>query len=90
MNTKLILKDKAKSPLQDNVTRNMKIAMAMRGVYQKDLASALEITSAAISAKFTGKTLWNLEDIEKASEFFSVEPEALVAGHGFEPWTSGL
>ncbi|PKY78283.1 XRE family transcriptional regulator [Alloscardovia omnicolens] len=90
MNTKLILKDKAKSPLQENVTRNMKIAMAMRGVYQKDLASALEITSAAISAKFTGKTLWNLEDIEKASEFFSVEPEALVAGHGFEPWTSGL
>ena len=30
-----------------------------------------------------------LDDIEKASEFFKVNPEALVAGHGFEPWTSG-
>ena len=29
-------------------------------------------------------------DIEKASGFFNVKPEALVAGHGFEPWTSGL
>jgi hypothetical protein len=33
--------------------------------------------------------LWNLVDIEKASGFFNVKPEALVAGHGFEPWTSG-
>ncbi|WP_438938793.1 hypothetical protein [Bifidobacterium breve] len=38
----------------------------------------------------TRRVAWSLEDIEKASGFFKVNPEALVAGHGFEPWTSGL
>ncbi|MDY4678142.1 MAG: hypothetical protein SO360_04705 [Bifidobacterium tsurumiense] len=28
------------------------------------------------------------EKNEKASGFLGVKPEALVAGHGFEPWTS--
>lgn len=63
--------------------------MALRGVNQKDLAKVLGIATSSMSQKFTGKTLWNLVDIEKASGFFNVKPEALVAGHGFEPWTSG-
>nr|WP_236022661.1 helix-turn-helix transcriptional regulator [Bifidobacterium phasiani] len=68
----------------------MRVALAANGLQQKDLANALGITSASMSAKFTGRTMWNLVDIEKASGFFHVKPEALVAGHGFEPWTSGL
>ena len=76
--------------LQAIVTQNMRIAMAMRGVSQKDLAAAMGFNPSAISQKMTGRVLWNLEDIEKASGFFNVKPEALVAGHGFEPWTSGL
>ena len=76
--------------LQSIVTQNMRIAMAMRGVSQKDLAAAMGFNPSAISQKMTGRVLWNLEDIEKASGFFNVKPEALVAGHGFEPWTSGL
>lgn len=75
--------------LQSIVTQNMRIAMAMRGVSQKDLAAAMGFNPSAISQKMTGRVLWNLEDIEKASGFFNVKPEALVAGHGFEPWTSG-
>lgn len=75
--------------LQAIVTQNMRIAMAMRGVSQKDLAAAMGFNPSAISQKMTGRVLWNLEDIEKASGFFDVKPEALVAGHGFEPWTSG-
>ena len=62
--------------------------MALRGVNQKDLAKVLGIATSSMSQKFTGKTLWNLVDIEKAPGFFNVKPEALVAGHGFEPWTS--
>ncbi|MBK4349394.1 helix-turn-helix transcriptional regulator [Bifidobacterium longum subsp. longum] len=76
--------------LQAIVTRNIRVAMALRGVNQKDLAKVLGIATSSMSQKFTGKTLWNLVDIEKASGFFHVKPEALVAGHGFEPWTSGL
>lgn len=75
--------------LQAIVTRNIRFAMALRGVNQKDLAKVLGIATSSMSQKFTGKTLWNLVDIEKASGFFNVKPEALVAGHGFEPWTSG-
>ncbi len=75
--------------LQEIVTRNMRVAIALRGCAQKDLAAAMGITPASLSQKFVGKTLWNLVDIEKASGFFNVKPEALVAGHGFEPWTSG-
>ena len=76
--------------LQAIVTRNIRVAMALRGANQKDLAKVLGIATSSMSQKFTGKTLWNLVDIEKASGFFNVKPEALVAGHGFEPWTSGL
>lgn len=67
----------------------MRVAIALRGCAQKDLAAAMGITPASLSQKFVGKTLWNLVDIEKASGFFNVKPEALVAGHGFEPVTSG-
>lgn len=75
--------------LQDVVTRNMKIAMTLRDVKQKDLANALGMDRSSISQKMTRRVAWSLEDIEKASGFFHVKPEALVAGQGFEPWTSG-
>ncbi len=80
----------AETSLQDIVTRNMRIAMAARNVKQKDLATALGVERSSISQKMTRRVNWSLEDIEKASGFFHVKPEALVAGQGFEPWTSGL
>ena len=67
----------------------MKVAMTLRNVKQKDLANALGVDRSSISQKMTRRVAWSLEDIEKASDFFHVKPEALVAGHGFEPWTSG-
>lgn len=45
----------------------MRVAIALRGCAQKDLAAAMGITPASLSQKFVGKTLWNLVDIEKAS-----------------------
>ena len=80
----------AEVSLQDIVTRNMRIAMAAKNVRKKDLAEALGVDRSSISQKMTRRVNWNLEDIEKASGFFHVKPEALVAGQGFEPWTSGL
>ena len=76
--------------LRNNVATNIKVAMAMTNVYQKDLAQVLGITQPTLSSKLAGKTTWTLDDIEKVSSFFHVKPETLlVAGHGFEPWTSG-
>ena len=83
-------KGKKKSGIQDIVTRNMKVAMALHNVNQQKLADALGVSRSSISQKMTHRVVWSLEDIEKASELFNVSPEALVAGHGFEPWTSGL
>ena len=76
--------------LQDRVTYNMKVLIAIRKTSQKDLAQAMGIAAPTLSQKFSGRTRWNMDDIEKASDFLDVKPEALVAGHGFEPWTSGL
>ena len=76
--------------LQKTVTKNMRVALAANGLQQKDLAAAIGITSASMSAKFTGKANWNLVDIEKASDFFNVKPEALVAGHGAQRATELL
>ena len=75
--------------LQDRVTYNMKVLIAIRQTSQKDLAQAMGIAAPTLSQKFSGRTRWNMDDIEKASDFLDVKPEALVAGHGFEPWTSG-
>ena len=80
--------EEQRESLQDVVTRNMRVAMALRGVNQTKLAEALGVDRSAISQKMTRRVAWSLEDIEKASGFFKVNPEALVAGHGFEPWTT--
>ncbi|WP_428888067.1 helix-turn-helix domain-containing protein [Bifidobacterium dentium] len=75
--------------LQDRVTLNIKILLALRSSNQKKLAEGIGLSATTLSEKFSGKIRWNLDDIENASEFLHVNPEALVAGHGFEPWTSG-
>lgn len=67
----------------------MRVAIALRGVNQTKLAEALGVDRSAVSQKMTRRVGWSLEDIEKASEFLKVNPEALVARHGFESWTSG-
>lgn len=85
-----------KTELQKLITQNMRIAMALRGkTKQKDLADALGLSKASMSQKFTGKTVWTLEDIANASSYLRVKPEALlsmqfVGPQGLEPWTDGF
>lgn len=84
------------SSLQDIVTKNIRIAMILSGkLSQKELAPALGLSRPTMSQKLSGKIAWTLADIEKASSYFKVKPEALVSsqlvGHqGLEPWTDGL
>ena len=58
----------------------MKVLIAIRQTSQKDLAQAMGIAAPTLSQKFSGRTRWNMDDIEKASDFLDVKPEALVAG----------
>ncbi len=68
--------------------------LAYNGMIQKDLAAAIGITTASLSAKFKGKTNWNLVDVEKAAELFHTRPEALVSSNewgrrGLNPGPAG-
>ena len=81
--------------LQKILSKNIKIYMTMRDVTQRDLAANIGMSPASLSQKMSGVVRWNVDDIANASSFLQVKPEALlssqlVAGHGFEPWTSGL
>ena len=79
-----------KLTLQEKVSQNLRIFLAANKKSQKALAVDMGVSTATLSEKFSGRIRWNLDDIEKASEFLHMNPEALVAGQGFEPWTSGL
>ena len=83
-------KGKKKSGIQDIVTRNMKVAMALHNVNQQKLADALGVSRSSISQKMTHRGVSSIDEIDKASQLVNECPEALVPGHGFEPWTSGL
>ena len=77
--------------LQDTVTHNVRVLITMHETTQKDLAKAMNISAPTLSQKFTGRTRWNMDDIEKAAEFFNIEPATLVVGpQGLEPWTQRL
>ena len=85
------MKITSKMSLQDTVTLNLKMLMLTRALKQEDLAKMLGISRPAVSQKFTGKHSWSLVDIEKAAEFFNIEPATLVVGpQGLEPWTQRL
>ena len=68
----------------------MRMELAYNGMIQKDLAAAIGITTASLSAKFKGKTNWNLVDVEKAAELFHTRPEALVSSNECEWGRRGL
>ncbi|WP_408609799.1 helix-turn-helix domain-containing protein [Gardnerella vaginalis] len=58
---------------------------------QNELAEVLDMTRPSVNMRLNEATPWRVPEIEKAAEFLKVEPTTLfVAGHGFEPWTSGL
>lgn len=79
------------------VAKNIRVAMAARGISQNDLAKGMGISKSALSQKMRGLIVWTLPDMQKAGDFLGVQPAILldphgllVAGCGFEPQTSGL
>ena len=83
-------------PLEEVISTNMRLALALRKKNQSDLSRALGVSSGLVSQKMHGTTSWTIADMEKAGQFLRIAPAKflepnglLVAGHGFEPWTSG-
>ncbi len=68
--------------LQDVVTRNIKVAMALYDAKQKDLANALGVERSSISQKITRRVAWSLEDVEKAGRFFGISPARFLEPNG--------
>ena len=88
---------KKTASLEDTLVTNIRVALAMKKMSQNALAKQMGITGGALSQKMRGTVTWTLQDLEKAGQLLGVEPAVLldphgllVAGHGFEPWTSGL
>ena len=72
----------ATSTIQDIVTRNMKIAMAVNDTNQQTLANELGISRSSVSQKMTHRVIWSLEDIEKAGKFFRISPAKFLEPNG--------
>lgn len=66
--------------LQDIVTRNMKVAMTLRNVKQKDLANALGVDRSSISQKMTRRVAWSLEEYRKSLGLLSCEARGIGSG----------
>jgi transcriptional regulator with XRE-family HTH domain len=97
MTTQTIERPQHKTDLQRVVSLNLKVALAIKGETQTALSRAIEITPSALSQKMKNKSVWTIEDMEKAGQFLNIAPAKflepnglLVAGSGFEPETSGL
>lgn len=68
------------SELQDVVTRNVRVLMAVRGIrHAKDLAAMLEVGPTTISQKMASKRQWDLDDIAKLAEAFAITPASLLS-----------
>lgn len=67
------------SELQEAVSRNVRVLMALRGVRsQSALARAVGVEYTNFNAKVRGKTAWTLEDIEKLADEFKVPAPSLL------------
>jgi hypothetical protein len=65
--------------LQERVTRNVRILMAIRGIEdQKTLAAQLKWGADRVSTSFSGRRRWALNDLEELASVFGVTPADLL------------
>ena len=48
------------------VAQNIRVAMAVRGISQNDLAKGMGLSKSALSQKMRGVIVWTLPDMQKA------------------------
>lgn len=72
------------SELQEAVSRNVRVLMAIRGIRsQRALAAQVGVNYTNFNKKLIGKNNWTLEDIELLADEFHIEPASLL-GDGRE------
>jgi transcriptional regulator with XRE-family HTH domain len=79
--------------LEKVISLNMKVALAMRGASQAELARYMGVSGGVISQKMRGRTSWTIPDMEKAGNFLKIapsrflEPNGLLTSEAMEPDT---
>lgn len=88
MTTQTINIDMPTIPLETVISRNVKVALALRDKNQTDLSRALGVSRATVSQKIHGVCAWTIADIEKAGQYLSIEPAKFLDPHGLlnEEW----
>lgn len=58
--------------------------MARRGITQAQLAEALGISQQSVSMRLTGRTSWNVDDLEPVADLLGVSVSQLLSSphHG--------
>ncbi|WP_080512504.1 helix-turn-helix domain-containing protein [Rhodococcus opacus] len=65
----------------ERVTTNVRAELARRGLTQRDLAQALDITQQAASRRMLGRVQFSVEDLGKVADLLGIAPEHLLADH---------
>lgn len=60
------------------VSRNVRALMSDRGVTQQQLGAAMQLSQAAISYRLTGRTPWDVVEVDQLAGIFGVEPASLL------------
>ena len=55
--------------------RKLRVAILDRGYYAKDIANAIHISEAAMSARLNGKTPWTLREIYEVCDALNIRYE---------------
>lgn len=65
--------------LQNNLRRNVKVLMALRGIDTKrELARRLETNENHLSSQINGRRKWTLDDVAKLATVFGISPGLLI------------
>ena len=64
--------------LSELVSQEVRAWMARQGIKQAELAEALGITQQAVSHRLTGRTSWNLDDLEPVAALLGVSVSELL------------
>ncbi|WP_281775675.1 hypothetical protein [Bifidobacterium ruminantium] len=83
------VKTEASERLQETVTKNIRVRIALYDVKQTTLAEALMQTQASLSAKINRKTEWTVADIANAAAFFHEPVENLITSSTLEAISGG-
>ena len=83
------IKTEASERLQEIVTKNIRVRLALYNVKQATLAEALLQTQAGLSAKINRKSEWTVADIANAAAFFHEPVENLITSSTLDAISGG-